>query len=346
MNGLNFVALDVETANTRRGSICAIGIAVVEEGRIAQTHSWLCQPPEMISHFEPFNVALHGISAERVANEPPFHLRISQTLAIIGDRPVIAHNAAFDMGAVREACDADELIWPTVRYGCTLVWARRELDLISYRLPMVANKLGIPLQRHHDASKDAEACAQILLTLAYRRGSQTVEEFAEATRTRLGALTPNTWRGCQVASSGGDGLTASTTNTDADPAHPLYGQVVVFTGALSMRRQDAWDAVAELGGTPDRNVTRRTTRLVIGDGFMGDDPADFHTGKAAKALRLRDKGQQIEVLTEADFESLIAEGQTSGTFTLNTPRRMIEFRSPDVETFDLVAAPRLRLTLQ
>jgi DNA polymerase-3 subunit epsilon len=250
LSGLDFVALDLETANSGRGSICSIGLVVVEAGEITQTHSWLCQPPEAIGHFDAFNVSLHGISAERVASEPSFYQVISTALAVIGDRPVVAHNAAFDTGAIRSACDADGLQWPTLRYGCTLVWARRELDLISYRLPMVTNELGIALERHHDAINDAEACARILLTLAGKRGSPTVDEFAAATCTRLGVLAPDSWHGCQVASSGGsDVLVAPTTNVAADPAHPLYGQVIVFTGALSMRRQDAWVAVAELGAT-------------------------------------------------------------------------------------------------
>lgn len=334
MSSLDFVAFDVETANSNRGSVCAMGLAVVEDAQITQTYSWVCQPPKTIGHFDPFNVALHGISPKRVADEPTFYQRMGQALAVIGDRPVVAHNAAFDMGCVRAACDADELVWPTLRYGCTLVWARRELDLISYRLPIVAGELGISLGQHHDASEDAQACAQILLALAGKRGSQTVDEFAETTRTRLGTLTRDAWRGCRVVStsgaSGGDGLVAPTTNAGADPEHPLYGQVVVFTGALSIRRQDAWDTVARLGGMPEKNITKRTAFLVIGDGFTGDDPADFWSGKAAKARELRDKGQQIEVLTETDFNSIIADRKTSGTLRITTPRRRVEFESPDV----------------
>jgi DNA polymerase-3 subunit epsilon len=52
--------------------------------------------------------------------------------------------------------------------------------------------------------------------------------------------------------------------------------------------------------------------LVVGDGFTGSDPADFATGKAAKAVQLRAKGHRIEVLTEADLVDLLAEARTSG----------------------------------
>jgi DNA polymerase-3 subunit epsilon len=62
----------------------------------------------------------------------------------------------------------------------------------------------------------------------------------------------------------------------------------------------------------EKTVTKRTTLLVVGGGFTGSDPSDFTTGKAAKAVQLRDKGQRIEVLTEADLVQLLADAQTFG----------------------------------
>lgn len=72
-----------------------------------------------------------------------------------------------------------------------------------------------------------------------------------------------------------------------------------------MTRQDAWGAVADFGATPAKGLTRKTTMVVIGDGFRGDDLSDFQTGKARKAVKLREKGQSIEVLTEDDLLELL-----------------------------------------
>lgn len=84
-----------------------------------------------------------------------------------------------------------------------------------------------------------------------------------------------------------------------DSSHPLYGQIVVFTGDLAgMTRQQAWDAIAACGATPAKNVTRRTTCLVIGDGFSGSDAGMFTTTKARRVVELRAKGLQIDVLDE------------------------------------------------
>jgi hypothetical protein len=74
------------------------------------------------------------------------------------------------------------------------------------------------------------------------------------------------------------------TAANVDPDHPLYGQVMVFTGALSIHRKEAWAAVAACGAIVEKGVNKRTTMLVVGDGFTGHNPADFCTGKAVSSI--------------------------------------------------------------
>ena len=45
MKGLNFIAIDLETATKERFSICEIGIAIVKDSKIIDSKSWLVQPP-------------------------------------------------------------------------------------------------------------------------------------------------------------------------------------------------------------------------------------------------------------------------------------------------------------
>ena len=45
-NGLNFIAIDFETATPKRASICEVGICVVRNGEVVETRSWLVQPKE------------------------------------------------------------------------------------------------------------------------------------------------------------------------------------------------------------------------------------------------------------------------------------------------------------
>lgn len=315
MSGLDFVALDVETANSHRGSICSFGLAVVEAGQVVRTEHWLTRPPEEIGWFDGFNMSLHGITPGDVAGQPGYARRLQQVLDVVGDRPVVAHNAAFDVGAVRDGCTADGLDWPTLTYGCSLVMARRALRLVSYRLPLVCDSLGIPLGHHHRADDDAVAAARIVLALAGREGAATLDDLAAALQVRLGRVQGQEWFGCVRpwgVVAGGCGAPPEA-NPDADPDHPLYGQVMVFTGALSVRREDAWVAVAQVGAVVAKGVTRNTNLLVVGDGFTGNRVEDFHTGKAAKAAAWNAKGQHIEVLTEGDLLDLLVDTRMSGT---------------------------------
>lgn len=312
---LNFVALDVETANSQRGSICSFGLAVVEEGQVVRTESWLTQPPGELDWFDRFNIGLHGITPAMVKDAPLFCERLDQVLDIVGDRPVIAHNAAFDICAIRQGCDEAELDWPELTYGCTLVLSRRILNLLSYRLPLVCAELGIPLVGHHQAGADATAAALIALELARLQQANSLDELASGVAVRLGKLSGHAWAGCARSWSGVGGQGYGRTpdaSPDADPGHPLYGQTMVFTGGMALRREDAWAAVASLGATPNKSVTKRTTMLVIGDGFTGNCVEDFHTGKASKAVQWQAKGHTIEVLTEGDLSEMLKEKASSG----------------------------------
>ncbi|HEX3826821.1 MAG TPA: exonuclease domain-containing protein [Sporichthyaceae bacterium] len=314
--GLNFAALDVETANSRRGSVCAIGLSVARDGAITERRSWLCKPPPGLDHFDGFNMSLHGITPKMVVGQPTFAERLEQLLELIGDLPVVAHNAGFDMGAVREACTFSDHPWPTLEYGCTLVMARRSLDLISYRLPLVADALGVRLEHHHDAGDDAAATAAVALALAQRHSAGTLAELGESLRVLLGQMTPVQWVGCHRRdnpSTGSRLIPRPAANPDADPTHPLYGAVIAFTGALSIVRAEAWRLVTEVGAEVVVSPNRRTNFLVIGDGFRGDNPSDFWSGKARKAVDLRAKGYPVEVLTEIELIQLIADPGRSGS---------------------------------
>ncbi|MSW82444.1 MAG: hypothetical protein F2840_15015 [Actinobacteria bacterium] len=319
--GIDFVALDVETANANRGSICAIGLSTVLGGVVIRTDNLLCKPPGEYNGFDSFNTRLHGITADLVSGAPTFEERLSEVVGIIGDLPIVCHNASFDIGAIRDACLENRAPWPSLEYACTLILARRTLPhLISYRLPIVAEDLGVPMFSHHNAGQDAEACARIALELIRRQPADSLGGLLTEVGVRFGRLDPNSWAGCvrvrenHGGGHGGDGYGPTPeANEDADIGHPFYGQVMVFTGALSVPREYAWEEVAAVGAIPAKGVNKKTTILVIGDGFAGNSIAEFSTGKALRAVELQAKGQNIEVMTEEDFFTALLDTASSGS---------------------------------
>lgn len=301
---LDYTAIDFETANSYRGSPCAVGLVRVRDGVVVDENRWLIRPPAAVDYFDGFNVMIHGITADLVKDAPRWNRVLPEILGYIGDDIVVAHNAGFDIGVMRSACDVDGIPWPTVRFVCTLVMSRRALVLPSYRLPFVADALGVQLDNHHDPLADAKAVVGIVDALAARHGAGDIEALASSLRVSVGRMTRDLYTGSLAKTDNGSSpLVRPEANPDADPAGHLYGRVVVFTGALmSMTRQDAWDECARVGAIPAPNITRRTNVLVIGNINPSVlRPGASLTAKAAKAFALRAEGQDIEVMTEDDF---------------------------------------------
>ena len=162
MQGLNFIAIDFETATGRRASICEAGICVVRDGRVAGTRSWLVRPQGNCYSY--WNIQIHGIHPEDTAGAPEFPEVWSEISAYLKDCPVlVAHNAAFDMGCIRHSLELYGMAKPDVTYYWSLRAARRLYDFGCNTLDYLCGQFEIACGRHHRAGDDAEMCARLFL---------------------------------------------------------------------------------------------------------------------------------------------------------------------------------------
>ena len=92
---------------------------------------------------------------------------------------------------------------------------------------------------------------------------------------------------------------------NGNPEGELYGEVLVFTGALTIPRREAAGYAAEMGCKVDANVTKRTTILVVGDQDLGQLAGHRKSNKHRRAEELIRKGQSIRILRETDFRELV-----------------------------------------
>jgi hypothetical protein len=296
---LDFVAIDFETANSYRGSPCAVGLVRVRSGIPVAQHRWLMRPPKEVDYFDSFNTLVHGITEDMVANAPHWEHVLPAIVDFIGDDVVVAHNAGFDIGVIRYACAVDNIEWPEMRFLCTMVLARRALSLPSYSLPFVLDAVGGFI---HDPLADALGVVDVVRGLAASKGIDSLDALAASVGIRIGRMASGIYRG-SVATSCGSRLARLEPNPNADPDGYLYGRVVVFTGTLmSMTRPIAKAECARVGAIAEYATTKRTNVLVIGD----INPAVLRPGssltvKAQRAFELQDEGQAIEVMTEDDF---------------------------------------------
>ena len=157
--GPTFAAIDFETANNERSSVCALAVVRVHRGRVVRRFSSLVRPPTRTFRF----TRIHGIRWEDVCDAPRFPVAWARAARLLkGVDFIAAHNVGFDRSVLMRSCERFGVAPPDLPFECSLKLARRTWDLQNHRLPAVAEHLGIPLNHHHAAS-DAEACAQIVL---------------------------------------------------------------------------------------------------------------------------------------------------------------------------------------
>lgn len=155
-----YVVFDVETPNHLNNRMSAIGISVIEDGRITEEYYTLVNPEQP---FDYFNVQLTGISEQSVKDAPNFPMVWDRIEPIMSSGMLVAHNAVFDLGVLKYCLEAYGIDWkPYVRYMCTVQMGRRLLPGISHKLNVLCDHYGISLN-HHQADSDSRACAEILL---------------------------------------------------------------------------------------------------------------------------------------------------------------------------------------
>ena len=148
-----------ETANHRRDSACAVGLATGCNGRIVASRTYTIRPPTPQFSF----TGIHGVRWEDVRDAPTFG-DLWPTLRgwIDNVEFLAAHNASFDRSVLLACCARYRLRAPRTPFTCTVQLARAQWGIYPTTLPDVCRELRI-LLHHHDAGSDAEACARIVL---------------------------------------------------------------------------------------------------------------------------------------------------------------------------------------
>jgi len=180
---MNFTALDFETANSHSTSICAVGLAVVENGKLVKTISKLIKPiPNFYSYW---NVQVHGITSE-MTNDAPYFMDVWQELKEYVDRTtLVAHNAAFDVGVLRSILNANEVSFPKTDYFCSCSVSRKVFKGIeNHKLSTVCRHIDVPLN-HHEAESDAIGAAQIIIKAGQHLGVNSVEDLLTNLKMKL-----------------------------------------------------------------------------------------------------------------------------------------------------------------
>ena len=283
---MDFVAIDVETANADMASICQIGFVKYEDGVLSDEWKSYVDPED---YFDGINVSIHGIDETVIKGSPTFPELADKLRPYFEGKVVVCHThfdrVAMHQAAQRYSIDAPECTWLDSARIARRAW--KACAWKGYGLYDVCKMLGYDF-KHYDALEDARAAAHILLTAVNESGLD-VEGWLRRVRQPIDPTAS---------------ISGSAIRREGNPEGALYGEVLVFTGALEIPRREAADLAASIGCQVASWVTKKTTMLVVGDQDIKKLAGHEKSSKHRKAEDLIEKGVPIRILKESDFKEL------------------------------------------
>lgn len=156
----DFAAIDFETANYDRSSVCSVGVVIVRDGAIVDKFYSLIQPKP--NYYNYWCTQVHGLCRTDTDDAPVSPDVWAQIEPLIEGLPLVAHNRPFDEGCLRAVFRTYQMDYPEYEFLDTLAASRRlQPDLPNHQLQTVAAACGFQMENHHHALADAEACAWI-----------------------------------------------------------------------------------------------------------------------------------------------------------------------------------------
>ncbi|MDD6215032.1 MAG: 3'-5' exonuclease [Firmicutes bacterium] len=192
---MDFVAIDFETATSKRTSICSMGICVVKNNIIKEVRELPVRPVPF--EFNEYNIAIHGITPEMVEDKPTFDMYWEEIRPYLENKLVIAHNASFDVGALCATLDYYNITLPNFKYLCTVKLSQKAYpEMESHKLNYLGKMLRIDFS-HHTACDDAYACAMVLLHIIHDFKLNSIKDIEDAFEIGIGTVYPGYIEPCR-----------------------------------------------------------------------------------------------------------------------------------------------------
>ncbi|MBU8893025.1 MAG: 3'-5' exoribonuclease [Bacteroidales bacterium] len=276
---MNFTAIDIETAQGPRWSICQIGLVKVENFKIIDEVSFLIQPPD--NEYSSWNTKTHGITANDTKDSPIFPELWDEIKPFIENQKLVAHNASFDIDCLTKTLELYDIKVPEFEHSCTMKSTGAKLDEIC-------QAYNIELVNHHDALCDARACANVFLKLL----NKEKPDFSKVIREK---------KTDSFMEPGHERIKGELLQPDLEngnPDSPFYNKKIVFTGVLEkISRQEAAEIVKNLGADIDTGITKRTNYVITG---KAPGPS-----KMKKIEKYNNEGSDIKIVFENEFLEML-----------------------------------------
>ena len=290
-----YIVFDLETTGIDKETcqIAEIGALKVVDGKPVDGFSQLVyidfpMPQAALS--------VNNITDEMLADAPHATAAIKAFVDFIGANPVlVGHNIkAFDLPIIERVAEACRVPFEYKDAIDTLPLSRAAWpNLGRWNMETLRAHLEIQNDDAHRALADCEDEMTVYDTIrsGIKSGEITIPKARPRSSRRPGATYNKNW-GNKVKAKD-----IKPKTTEFDKSHPLYGKLVVVSGDVAMfdgDRQRTWQAIANVGGQPQDNVTKKTNLLVCGDGAGA--------GKRSKAEQYG-----IKIIAAEDFAKMFQQ---------------------------------------
>lgn len=293
-----FTLIDIETTglDANFDSIIEIGALKVKNDEIVDSLSTLVKPDDPFD-LSDFITDLTGITPEMINNDGiDTESALHELLDFVKDDLIVGYNVSFDINFIYD----NVLNLFGAKFNNNYIDIMRSCrkltpELKHHRVKDILKEFDIGMEQKHRALSD---CKQEFEIYKYVKDQVIngvgIEEFIKTHRK-------NPSKNIKLSE-------ITTSKEEFDENNPFFQSYVAFTGGLdTMIRLDAMQVIKDLGGEPQKNVTKKTNYLLLGNNFYQSQLIDGKSSKYKKALALKSDGQPIEIITENVFLDIIDE---------------------------------------
>lgn len=293
-----FTLIDIETTglDANFDSIIEIGALKVKNDEIVDSLNTLVKPSDSFD-LSDFITDLTGITPEMIHNDGiDTESALHKLLDFVKDDLIVGYNVSFDINFIYD----NVLNLFGAKFNNNYIDIMRSCrkltpELKHHRVKDILKEFDIGMEQKHRALSDCEQEFEIYKYVKDQViNGVGIEEFIKTYRK-------NPSKNIKLSE-------ITTSKEEFDENNPFFQSYVAFTGGLdTMVRLDAMQVIKDLGGEPQKNVTKKTNYLLLGNNFYQSQLIDGKSSKYKKALSLKSDGQPIEIITENVFLDIIDE---------------------------------------
>ncbi|MBQ8617679.1 MAG: hypothetical protein IJ418_09205 [Clostridia bacterium] len=313
---MKFLFYDVETANRRRNSICAVGWCLVQDMKIISEGYTLINPN---AEFDPYCTNLHGITSSDVIGAPTFGQYWNKRLGdLMKDCVVVAHNATSMDICATDRMLSDAGIQDAVIYYFDFLSVSQKMlpECENHKLSTLASWACVSFD-HHSADEDARALFEIAKMICLDKGYDSLEEMFIRSQCVLKSTikeeheTESNWiDGEEVISETFAYKKPKRYEGSVEQIDDaLIGCTFCITGDLPMGRDEAERMILEHGGKFRDNVSTKTSFLILGK-YM-DSGDGYISAKRRKAMELIEQGSPMQIISIDQFLDILQSPETN-----------------------------------